>query len=301
MSVPDDVLAPPAAFPLPAWAAIGVAAAATAALPWAVTGMLLPLHSAWNGSDAQPFVLLPFSPYSLTLLAGVLLMGGVFAGGAARLLRRYRTRSAVAVVLATVAAAQLVAVVQSTFALAPAPGGAEIAREYLAALAAGALLTIAGAALIGWVLASAPPAGAMIGSALAGVAASSWAAGFLGVLGPTVSPPWWLLSIPRWIPAIVVGFAIVRWGVASAGRIAAAIASLLVLWAVPPVVLGVAGAVSSRVFAGSPDAMIAFAVSATEAALFVPDLVLPPITLALAIAIVGLAVREIRRHRPRAI
>ncbi|KQM80935.1 hypothetical protein ASE68_18145 [Agromyces sp. Leaf222] len=274
---------------------LGVASATLGLLPWLATGMRLPLQNLWQFDtmpEAMPIVLLPFSQYALTSIVGLVVVGSTVAGVVARALRRRMPRRGFAGLFAGVLAVQVVAVAQTAIAVQAGLQQRLESTLYLVALIALALFSIAAGALVLWLIARAPRAGALIGLAFGAIAVSFWASTllhpFLGVATGDVS---WLLGWLRWLPAVLIGAAIAWCGVGTVGRVVAAIASLVVLWIAPALATAVSNAVGTRVLATRPAEMLDYGVGVFAAASTMPEVVLPPIIVAIAVAVVGLAVR----------
>lgn len=126
----------------------------------------------------------------------------------------------------------------------------------------------------------------MIGLSLVALMAGTWLGELLMSLGTTpadaVSPV--VNLVVRWIPAVRVGAAIAWGGQRTPGRVAAAIGSLLLLWIVPAGITAVTSAAGSRVLLPHPAEMLDYGLGVLRAALFEPDLVLPPLLVALPVA-----------------
>jgi hypothetical protein len=280
---------------------IGAGAALLGLLPWAVTGMRLPLQNLWatSGTD-MPIAFLPFSQYAVTALFGILVTGSAVGGLVARATRHRQPRFGFLTTLAAIVALQAAATIQTAIVVSGGLVRSDFAALYLAGLVGGVVFSILVGALVAWLLAKAPPAGAIVGASVAGVALSFWVGALLSPLGSVGSPPLWLLGASRWIPAIVVGAAIAVWGVASIGRAAAAVFGLLVLWLAPALATGASSALGMRVFASDPAQMLDYGWGVTRMALFLPELALPPILVAVIVALFGLGARTVvlRRGRP---
>ncbi|MEI5582655.1 hypothetical protein, partial [Agromyces sp. CCNWLW208] len=289
--------------PLGAWIPplIGVAAAVLGLLPWLVTGLRLPLQNLWAAEtlpDDMPIVLLPFSQYALSLVAALLVIGAAAAGVAVRSLRLRLRMPRLGVLAAFVGllATQAVAAAQTATVVRRGLDASRAASDlYFAAVLGVVVLSVLVGALVFWLVAAAPRAGALVGLAIAAVLFGPWVSGLLLPFG-TVPSDWQLAlaTWTRWVPAVVIGLAIAWCGVATIGRVIAALASLLLLWIAPAVITGVTAAAGTRVLASSPLDMLDYAVQVTGMALFLPEVALPPIALAVAVAIGGLVVRRAR-------
>lgn len=284
--------------------AIGAGSVVIGFLPWLITGMRLPLQNLWaEGTlpDAMPLALLPFSQYALTAIAGILIMSAVPAGLALRMLRPRAPRFGLLLALAVVLVLQVVAVAQTAAVVSGGLREDSRVRLYVAGLVALCVLAMAVGAACAALYAKAPAAGAIVASAFAGIALSWWVSSLFGVLGVWYAPDW-VLPLLRWVAPVAIGAAIAWWGVASVGRAAAAVFALLMLWLVPGIVTGVVNAVSTRVLANDPAAMLDYGLGVMRQALFVPEFVLPPLAVAVAVAVVGslirIVVRRTRAHAP---
>jgi hypothetical protein len=279
---------------------IGVGAAVVGFLPWIVGGMRLPLQNLWDTAtlpDDMPVTLLPFSQYALTSITGILVVGAAAAGLALRMLRHCAPRFGTLLALGVVVLLQVVAVVQTTAVVGAGLRDDPRAQLYLAGLVALAVLSIAVGVGVGALYAKAPPAGAIVASGFAAIALSWWFASFFGAVGVGFLTPEWLLPVFRWVAPVALGVAIAVWGLGSVGRVLAAAFALFLLWFVPGVVTGVANAVGNRVMADYPAEMLAFGLGVARSALFIPELALPPLAVAVAVAVVGLLVRLLVRGR----
>ena len=293
--------------PLRLWVCflLGVGAALVGLLPWLVTGMRLPLQNLWafeTSPDRMPLALLPFSQYAITFLFGIVVTGAATAGLVARATRGRRSRAGTVMVLAGLLAVQLVAVVQTAVTV---RGGLQDRTEsdwYLAALLAVVVLSIVIGIGVFLLIGAAPKAGALIGMSIAAIAVGSWVSGLLipiGTIPGDVSM--FLIGYVRWIPPLLVGAAIAWCGVGTVGRAVAAAVGLLVLWIAPAVATGISNAAGSRVLAKHPAEMLDYGAGVFRSALLMPELALPPIGFAIAVAAVGLLVRWlVRRQRPYA-
>ncbi|WP_438856252.1 hypothetical protein [Agromyces sp. M3QZ16-3] len=281
---------------------IGAGAAALGLLPWLVEGMRLPLQNLWATDAAPeeyPLVLLPFSQYFLTRIAALLVVGAATAGIVARATRTRQRRFGVAWMLVGLLAVQATAIVQTTTVV---RGGLEERVEsdlYVAALVGIAVLANLVGVLVMLLVAAAPRAGAVIAFALTAVLAPSWVGGLLlpdpVTTGPVTDA---VLLVLRWLPAVLVGVAIAWGGVGTVGRVIAAIVALAVLWIGPALIIAVSSAAGSRVLARHPDEMLDQAVGVFRSASTMPDVVVPPLVVAVVIAALGLLARlVVRRNR----
>ncbi|WP_400993597.1 hypothetical protein [Agromyces sp. GXQ0307] len=279
---------------------IGAAAAAIGLLPWLVAGMRLPLQNLWATDalpDEYPLVLLPFSQYFLTRTAALLIIGAAIAGIAARATRSRQRRFGVAWMLVGLLAVQVTAIVQTTMVVREGLQERVESDLYLAALVAIAVLANLIGVLVMLLVAAAPRAGAIIGFAIAAVLAPSWLGGLL-LPDPVTAGPGadTVLLVLRWLPAVLVGAAIAWGGIGSVGRVIAAIVALVVLWIGPALITAVSNAAGSRVLARHPDEMLDQAVGVFRAASTMPELVVPPLVVAILVAAVGLVGRLLVRR-----
>lgn len=284
---------------LGAWLLVlpGVAAGLVGLLPWLATGMRLPLQNLWafeTMPETMPIALLPFSQYALTSIVGLIVTGSAVAGLVARTLRRRMPRRGFAGLLVGVLAVQVVALAQTAVTVQAGLQHRLESTVYVVALIALTLFSIAVGALVLWLIARAPRAGALIGLAFGSIAVGFWASTllhpFLGVVSGEVS---WLLGALRWLPAVLIGAAISWCGVGTIGRVVAAIASLVVLWLAPALATAVSSAAGTRVLATRPAEMLDYGLGVFAAASTLPELVLPPIAVAIVVAGIGLGVRAV--------
>lgn len=263
---------------------VGVLSGVVGLLPWIVTGMRLPLQNLWATSTVDPadmpVALLPFSQYSVGLIGAMLLVGGAVAGLAVRLLgERLGQPGRLATVLAVTGllVVQLIALVQT--AVVTGEGlrtdraigtGASIsaAQVYLAALVVGTLLAIALAVVLLVVLARTGPGVAVVAVAVGALAAGTWVDAFLvspvGFADGSVSA---VLSVTRWVPAVLVGLGIARTGLASVGRVVGSVFALVVLWSGSAAVTAVTAALGTRVYLPYPLELASFGAEVFRSAL----------------------------------
>ncbi|MGF6824593.1 hypothetical protein M2317_003526 [Microbacterium sp. ZKA21] len=278
---------------LPAFG-IGAAGAVLGLLPWLVAGTL-PLQNLWATQtmpEDMPYVLLPLSQYYATMLFSLVLLGGVFAGLAVRVARRGRAVSMWPAALG-VALVHLIAAAQSFVVLARGLGLMDGSGDTRAALYFGGMLggTVVAAVLaqVGlWMTSRPSVAVASLGIALAAVPFGTWVVRwFAAFAGP--SGPWMVVSsIGYWLPAVVVGVALVWCGVRPVGRLAVWAIALLSVWVVPAVFTAIGYGLGMRVLQGDVREM-------AEASMQVFPSVMAemwrPVVLAVLIAVVGSIVR----------
>ncbi|MCX7523138.1 hypothetical protein OSC27_12735 [Microbacterium sp. STN6] len=288
-----------------AWLGIGAASAVVGLLPWLVTGMRLPIQNLWNTDPLAapaPLVLLPFSQYEITLIAALVVVGAAAAGIVARATRARQGRRSVVAILCGVLAVQLFALAQTATVVASGLQNRVESALYLVVIVVGIVLAIAVGALVLWLVARAPRAGALVGMSLVSVLVAPWLSGFISPInaipGTGLAGVTWLVDLVRFVPAILVGAAIAWCGIGRIGRVIAAVVALLLLWTGPALLTGASAAVGSRVLGPRPADMVDFASRVIVLALTTPSVALPPILVAVAVAAIGLVVRrEARRRR----
>ncbi|MFT4282554.1 hypothetical protein [Microbacterium sp.] len=301
MTAPEkDVTRPSASVRFWLSVVIGAAAALVGLVPWLVTGARLPLQNlAEDGASGDaPVVLLPFSQYSVSSIFAVLVFGAVVAGVAARAVRPRSTRGGAWGVLTGVAVVHVVAIVQTTAVVA---GGLQDRVEsewYLAGLTGGAVFS----ALLGWgcllLVAVAPRAGALLGLAVGAIAAGMWAGAFLRLVPVTATVPEGLLTAVSFVTPVLAGIAIAWTGLATVGRIVAAVIAVVLVWVAPALATGIFNALATRALARDPRGMLEYGLGVFQMALFDPALALRPIIATVVVAALGTAVVLLRRrHR----
>ena len=284
---------------------IGAVAAILGLVPWLITGMRLPLQNLWAtaASPAEmPVALLPFSQYSATLLVAVLLIGATIAGIVGRAVPARHPGTALLALLGGVLVVQVIATVQTAVTVSNGLRAGSPSMFYLAALIGGTVAAIVLGLVVLILVARAPKAGALIGLSAAAIAFASWVSGLVFPINviATASPLTAVLGeVVRYVPAVLIGVAIAWCGVASVGRVIAAIASLVLLWLGPTIVTAVSAALGSRVLAHDPAEMLDYGVGVFRMALGLPELWLTTEALAIAVAVVGLIGRRTFSKRSR--
>lgn len=286
------------------WFAIGAAGAIVGLLPWLVTGARLPLQNLGAGSAGDmPLALLPFSQYSLISIVALLVVGSAVAGITGRALASRRPRHGILALTGGVLAVQLIAAVQATLVTRALLEASSRTALYTAAIVAVIVVSLLVGTLVLLLIARAPVPGAVIGLSLAALVSATWigtAFRDLLLLAPyEVSQP--VLTILRWIPAVLVGAAIAWGGFRTAGRVAASVVSLAALWIGPAFFTAVSNAAGTRVLAAYPAEMIDYGIGVFFAALTIPEVVLPPLVVAAVVGAAGAAAGGLWRRRRAAV
>jgi hypothetical protein len=285
----------------PWFVAIGAAAAALGLLGWLLRGPRLPLQNLWAVEtlpDDMPVVLLPFSQYEATFLIALLVTGSALAGLIARPVAGTRRRAALAA-LAGVLLVQVIAIAQTVAVVSSGLEDSNRSTLYLAAIGAIILLGLICGVGVFLLLALAPRAGATLGAGLAAIAAGWWLSGALSTVilfAPYDSP---LLSVLRWVPAVLLGLALGWCGLATPGRVVAWVLDLALLWGIPAVATGVFYVLGSRVALGSEQAALVGDGLRVIAAAATSGATLPPVVAAAVIGAVVLLLRRLVAQRRR--
>jgi hypothetical protein len=280
---------------------VGIAAALLGLLPWILTGMRLPLQNLWatgTAPEAMPIAFLPLSQYATTVIPGLLVTGAAAAGLAARALRPRLPRRGAMVVALAVLLVDAIAGVQSSIVVADGLERSNAAAFYLTALVIVILVSIAMALVVLLLVARAPVPGATIALSVAALAAGMWLDALIAPAGtvPTQTTML-LLGIARWVPAVLVGLAIGWCGVRSAGRIAAVVVSLVALWIGPAAITAVSAAAGARILLRYPAEMLDYGMGVLTMAATLPELVLPPLIVAVVVGALLMVVRHVVRSR----
>jgi hypothetical protein len=277
------------------WGLIGIGAAVLGLLPWIVTGMRLPLQNLWSSSSVtdMPFVLLPFSQYSITVLIVILLVGAAVLGLVARILRRRRGPWAFGFALTGLLIVQVVALLETTIAVASGLRGGWQSNVYLLALVGTSILAILIGAATATLIAKAPRGGAVVGLAVGAVALGPWLTSLLVPQGAMVGEVMLgVVGALRWLPAVLIGAAIVWAGLETIGRVVGAVLAIALLWVAPALITAVQSALGSRVLLHDLPELVAAGTQVFGAAL-APEFALPPVIAAVVIAAVGLIARAV--------
>lgn len=280
--------------------AIGVGGGILGLLPWLVGGGRLPLQNLWATEtmpEDMPFVLLPLSQYAAMLLFVLVLIGGVFAGVAVHVLARRRAVAAwpasVGVLLVhLVAAVQSFAVLGGGLGLG---GGDSRTLVYFGGMLGGTVAAVLLAQLGFWMTSRRSVGIAALGVALAAVPFGTWfTRWFVAVTGEAFASAV-LSDVGRWLPAVVVGVALIWCGVRPLWRIIVWVVSLLVLWVLPALFGALQYGLGMRVLDGDIPEMMRASAQVFPMMLAVGWL---PVIVALVIAVVGTVVRMgVKRDR----
>lgn len=274
---------------------IGLAAGLLGLVPWLITGGRLPLQNLWGTQvmPAQmPLALLPLSQYEATTLVALLTTGGAAAGLALRCWSPKRRGLTVLCAAAGLLLVQVTATIQafSVVGSGLAPGARS--ALYLAGLLAGVGAAIVASLVALLLIAAKSMALAALGVGVMAVPFVVWAAtGVTDVIGvynvPSVVAMLW-----RWLPAVLVGAALVWCGFRPMNRVLVWLANLALLWVIPALFTGIRSALGSRVLGGDLPAMAEQGAGVFAAAL-APGTAGPAVLLALAIALAGTFFRVI--------
>lgn len=271
---------------------VGVGGALLGLLPWLVGGARLPLQNLWTVPtmpDDMLIVLLPVSQYFAILLFSLVLLGGVFAGIAVRILSRRRAVAVWAAGLG-VLALHVVATLQSFIAVASGLSLTDTrSLIYLVGMLGGAVAAALLAQLGFWMTATRSTALAALAVALAAVPFGQWIARWFLAFTGDAFPPVFLPSLTTGIPVLVVGFALAWCGIRPLWRIVVWVVSLHALAVLPALFDAILTGLSSRILGGDLVEMTAVSVQIFPA-LLAEDGILP-VVVALVIGIVGTVAR----------
>lgn len=289
---------------------IGVAAAAVMLFPAFSYGLRLPLQNLWNSQvtepEDMPFALLPLSQYFAINVFVMLVMGGVIAGLAMRVMRRRwmpRTGAAALGVLLVHGVVSVQAFVVIAGGLGIGDGSAD-ARQvlYFSGMLGGVVIGILFAQLGLWLISRASVMPAALGIVLAAVPASNWLS--LAVVATPAIGGWTSLPLfSWWLPGIIVGVTLAWCGVRPLVRLIVWVVGLLAVWVVPALFTAIMYALGSRVFDGDLGMM---AEAGTQVFPQVLAVSWQPALVALVIGVIGVVVRMLvgrnhSRSNPRSV
>ena len=281
---------------------IGLLAGLLGLAPWLATGAQLPLQNLWGTEvlpQQMPLSLLPLSQYELTTLVALMTVGGTAAGLAVRLWSPARRRLVKWCAAAGVLAAQVTAAVQAFTVLAGGLAGGTTSGVYFAGLLAGVIAAIVASLVALLLLAAKSRALTALGVGLVAMPLCSWAGEWAGNLAGTANVSPAVLTLLRWLPAVLVGVALAWCGLRPGRRAFVWLVNLALLWVVPALFISVNYVLGTRVPERDPQEM-ALMIRQILTATFGPaGGAGPTVLLALAIALPGLGVRELVRRRAR--
>lgn len=257
---------------------LGILAGIIGLGPWVVTGMQLPLQNLWADMtlpEEMPRAALPLSQYLGITLVALLVTGGLIAGLAVRWWAPARQGHALLCAAAGLLLVQMAATVQSFSVLETGLGAGRLSRLYLGGLLFGVLASIAVALLVVVLVGARKPALVTLGIAGAAVPAGIWLLEWVTEpFSLTVRPPVVYL-VDNWFPALLIGAVLAWCGAGTAGRAVVWVASLGILWLLPPLFTGVSYALGSRVLRGDPRQMLQAASDAFALSIGGPEVWLP--------------------------
>ena len=273
----------------------GMASAIAGLVPWLITGIRLPVQNLWSTTvfpGQMPFALLPFSQYALFLIVALIVVGSAIAGIVARSTRAQHPRFAVLSLVVSVAVVQVAALAQTTLTVVHGLKDTSASRLYIAALVIGTAASIAVGLVLLVLIARAPAAGVVVALSFAAIALQSWLNALVLPFGvASTEPNLGLLAAIRFVPALVVGLAVVWAGIRSIGRVIAVIIGLLVLWIAPAAVTAVTSAAGSRVLAAHPADMLDYGSQVFVSALGTAGDPLSLLVPAIVVMVLGLGAR----------
>ena len=282
---------------------IGLLAGLLGLAPWLVTGAQLPLQNLWGTEvlpQQMPLSLLPLSQYELTTLVALMTVGGAAAGLAVRLWSPARRRLATWCAAAGVLGAQATAAVQAFTVLSGGLAGGTTSGVYFAGLLAGVTAAIAASLGALLLLASKSRALAALGVGLVAVPFGSWVGEWAGNLATAGNYPPAVLTLLRWLPAVLVGVALAWCGLRPARRAVVWLVDLALLWVVPALFISVNYVLGTRLPERDPQELALMIRQILTATLGPAGGAGPTVLLALAIALAGLGARELQGRRAAA-
>lgn len=238
---------------------LGLAAGIIGLAPWLLTGGRLALQNLWAtdvSPDSMPLALLPLSQYETTTIVALISTGGALAGVVVQIWRPVRRRLSLALAATGFVLVQIVAAAQS-FAVVNAgltPGSQS--ELYSAGLLLGTAASVIAGVVALLMLGAQSRAVATLGVGLVAVPFVSWLSyGVANLVGPTGMPEQ-LLTLWRWLPAVLVGLALAWCGVKPAGRVVVWVLDLVLLWLVPALFISVNYVLGTRVLLGDLEEML---------------------------------------------
>ncbi|MGF2949305.1 hypothetical protein [Microbacterium alcoholitolerans] len=281
---------------------VGIVASVVMLFPSWVGGGRLPLQNLWQQQtlpDDMPFALLPLSQYYAISIFVMLLMGGVVAGLAVRVLARRRPmRSGVAAL--GVLLVHVIVTVQSFAVLADGlgltrgtPGGREVL--YFGGMLGGVIMGILLAQLGLWLTSRPTVTPVALGIVLAAVPFANWIGAAIVAFTTYMGYPQFVADVLRWLPAMIVGVTLVSCGVRPLGRLVVWVVGPLAVWLLPTAFTALSYALGSRVLQGDLREM---AEAAGQILPMAAAVLWQPAVVALVIGVLGTLVRMLATRRP---
>lgn len=281
---------------------VGIVAAIVGLVPWWVSGARLPLQNLWEGAvrpGAMPITLMPFSQYAVILIFSMIVVGAGLAGIGGRVLR---VRGwGLLLLVAGVLGVQVMATVQTALVVREGLQERLESTVYLVGLIAGTGLSIVVGLIVTILVAGAPRAGALLGLTVGAIGMASWTSALIDPTRIGEGPMTAMLVIVPWITPVLTGIAIAWTGVNTAGRVIAALISVVLVWVAPALTTAIAAALGSRVLIRSGDDVIDYGIDVFQTALVTPELALRPIIATIVVAAIGLFTRALIRRRTRGV
>lgn len=283
---------------------VGIVASAVMLFPSWVGGSRLPLQNLWQQQtlpDDMPFALLPLSQYYAINIFVMLLLGGVVAGLAVRLLAPRRAmRPGVAAL--GVLLVHAVVTVQSFVVLADGLGladGSAGGREvlYFGGMLGGVIVGMLLAQLGRWLTSRPTVTPVALGIVLAAVPFANWIGTAITAFTTYMGYPPFIADVLRWLPAVIVGLTLAWCGVRPLSRLVVWIVGPLAVWMLPAIFTALNYALGSRVLQGDLGQM---AEAATQIFPMAIAVLWQPAVVALVIGAVGALVRMLVARRPTA-
>jgi hypothetical protein len=223
---------------------LGAGFAVAGLLPWLAQAQPLPLQNLWRVTvlpSQMPWAARPLNQYFLDVLVALLAAAGP---GAGLLLRRLRGPGLRGPTGTGMVAVQLAAGVQAFVVLVPGLRPSSLAAVYVAVLVLTCAIGIGLGQFTRRCVATGPRWLASIGVGLAAVPAGTWLLAWVTLGQNPFGAPAALTGALQWVPALVVGAALVWCGLTRRAEVVAWLINLAALWLVPAIVAGARSAVA---------------------------------------------------------
>ena len=161
----------------PIFLLLGAGAALFALLPWAITGMRLPLQQLWSQQtlpEDMPIALLPFHMYFALTVAALIVIGSTIAGLIGRNVAARHPRSALGALVGGVVGVQVIATAQTSIVLLSGLQDSRTSMLYLTLLVGGTIAAILLGLGMLLLIARGPKAGALLALSIAAIAFTTW-------------------------------------------------------------------------------------------------------------------------------